>query len=198
MKHLITRLLLVMMCVCAIPTAGNAFTLTIAGNANFMDTKTAQSPTTPWNTDFVTQTTSGNSSDFYFWATGEFKLSQAGSTTDWNTFNNSVFQITASPIGLTNPAVTSELLRQIPNLSIFMSKRINIKSRFRTSLSKATREPGLQHLSRKAKQYIISRTRISNRLMPFSARFSTAEPPYCAIIMNSIPTIIHSPFRKKV
>ena len=66
MKHLITRLLLVMICACAIPTAGNAFTLTIAGNANFMDTKTAQSPTTPWNTDFVTQTTSGNSSDFYF------------------------------------------------------------------------------------------------------------------------------------
>lgn len=96
MKHLITRLLLVMMCVCAIPTAGNAFTLTIAGKANFMDSETAQSPTTPWNTDFVTQTTSGNSSDFYFWATGEFKLSQAGSTTDWNTFNNSVFQITAT------------------------------------------------------------------------------------------------------
>ena len=96
MKHLITRLLLVMICACAIPTAGNAFTLTIAGNANFMDTKTAQSPTTPWNTDFVTQTTSGNSSDFYFWATGEFKLSQAGSTTDWNTFNNSISQITAT------------------------------------------------------------------------------------------------------
>lgn len=85
-----------MICACAIPTAGNAFTLTIAGNANFMDSKTAQSPTTPWNMDFVTQTTSGNSSDFYFWATGEFKLSQAGSTTDWNTFNNSVFQITAT------------------------------------------------------------------------------------------------------
>lgn len=96
MKHLITRLLLVMICACAIPTAGNAFTLTIAGNANFMDSKTAQSPTTPWNTDFVTQTTSGNSSDFYFWATGEFKLSQAGSTTNWDTFNNSVFQITAT------------------------------------------------------------------------------------------------------
>ena len=96
MKHLITRLLLVMICACAIPTAGNAFTLTIAGNANFMDSETAQSPTTPWNTDFVTQTTSGNSSDFYFWATGEFKLSQAGSTTDWNTFNNSVFQITTT------------------------------------------------------------------------------------------------------
>lgn len=85
-----------MMCVCAIPTAGNAFTLTIAGNANFMGSETVQSPTTPWNTDFVTQTTSGNSSDFYFWATGEFKLSQAGSTTDWDTFNNSVFQITAT------------------------------------------------------------------------------------------------------
>lgn len=85
-----------MICACAIPTAGNAFTLTIAGKANFMNSKTAQSPTTPWNMDFVTQTTSGNSSDFYFWATGEFKLSQAGSTTDWNTFNNSVFQITAT------------------------------------------------------------------------------------------------------
>lgn len=84
-----------MMCVCAIPTAGNAFTLTIAGNANFMDTKTAQS-TGSWNTNFVTQSISENTGDFYFWATGEFKLSQAGSTTDWNTFNNSVFQITAT------------------------------------------------------------------------------------------------------
>ena len=83
-----------MICACAIPTAGNAFTLTIAGNANFMDTKTVQSST--FTLPGVSQTTSGNSSDFYFWATGEFKLSQAGSTTDWNTFNNSVFQITAT------------------------------------------------------------------------------------------------------
>lgn len=83
-----------MMCVCAIPTAGNAFTLTIAGNANFMDTKTVQSSS--FTLPGVSQTTSGNSSDFYFWATGEFKLSQAGSTTDWDTFNNSVFQITAT------------------------------------------------------------------------------------------------------
>lgn len=100
MKHLITRLLLVMICACAIPTAGNAFTLTIAGNANFMDSETVQSPTTPWNTDFVTQTTSGNSSDFYFWATGEFKLSQADpAPTSWETFNtNDVFQITESTI----------------------------------------------------------------------------------------------------
>lgn len=96
MKHLITRLLLVMMCVCAIPTAGNAFTLTIAGNANFMDSKTAQSST--FTLPGVSQTTSGNSSDFYFWATGEFKLSQAGSTTDWETFNNSALQITATTL----------------------------------------------------------------------------------------------------
>lgn len=96
MKHLITRLLLVMMCVCAIPTAGNAFTLTIAGNANFMDSKTVQSPT--FTLPGVSQTTSGNSSDFYFWATGEFKLSQAGSTTDWETFNNSALQITATTL----------------------------------------------------------------------------------------------------
>lgn len=90
-----------MICACAIPTAGNAFTLTIAGNANFMDSKTAQSPTTPWNTDFVTQTTSGNSSDFYFWATGEFKLSKADpAPTSWNTFNDNVFQITESSINL--------------------------------------------------------------------------------------------------
>lgn len=96
MKHLITRLLLVMMCVCAIPTAGNAFTLTIAGNANFMDSKTAQSST--FTLPGVSQTTSGNSSDFYFWAIGEFKLSQAGSTTDWETFNNSALQITATTL----------------------------------------------------------------------------------------------------
>lgn len=82
-----------MICACAIPTAGNAFTLTIAGNANFMNSKTVQSST--FTLPGVSQTTSGNSSDFYFWATGEFKLSQAGSTTDWDTFNdkNSVLQI---------------------------------------------------------------------------------------------------------
>lgn len=96
MKHLITRLLLVMICACAIPTAGNAFTLTIAGNANFMDSETAQSST--FTLPGVSQTTSGNSSDFYFWAIGEFKLSQAGSTTDWETFNNSALQITATTL----------------------------------------------------------------------------------------------------
>lgn len=85
-----------MICACAIPTAGNAFTLTIAGKANFMDSETAQSPEDSWNENFVSQTISGDSGDFYFWATGEFKLSQAGSTTDWGTFNNSVFQITAT------------------------------------------------------------------------------------------------------
>lgn len=99
MKHLITRLLLVMICACAIPTAGNAFTLTIAGNANFMDTKTAQS-TGSWNTNFVTQSISENTGDFYFWATGNFKLSQADpAPTDWETFNtDKVFQITESTI----------------------------------------------------------------------------------------------------
>lgn len=88
-----------MMCVCAIPTAGNAFTLTIAGNANFMDSKTAQS-TGSWNTNFVTQSISENTGDFYFWATGNFKLSQANpAPTDWNTFNtNDVFQITENTI----------------------------------------------------------------------------------------------------
>lgn len=103
MKHLITRLLLVMMCVCAIPTAGNAFTLTIAGNANFMDSKTAQSSTEPWNTNFVSQTTSGDTGDFYFWATGNFKLSQADpAPTDWKTFDtNDIFQITESQINWT-------------------------------------------------------------------------------------------------
>ncbi|MBS5438076.1 MAG: hypothetical protein KHX59_09755 [Prevotella sp.] len=87
MKHLITRLLLVMICACAIPTAGNAFTLTIAGNANFMDSKTAQS-TGSWNTNFVTESISGDTGDFYFWATGNFKLSQADpAPTNWYTFN---------------------------------------------------------------------------------------------------------------
>lgn len=85
-----------MICACAIPTAGNAFTLNIAGNANFMDSKTVQSST--FTLPGVSQTTSGNSSDFYFWATGEFKLSQAESTTDWETFNNSALQITATTL----------------------------------------------------------------------------------------------------
>lgn len=100
MKHLITRLLLVMICACAIPTAGNAFTLTIAGKANFMDSETVQSPEDSWKTNFVSQTISGDTGDFYFWATGNFKLSQANpAPTDWNTFNtNDVFQITESSI----------------------------------------------------------------------------------------------------
>ena len=92
-----------MMCVCAIPTAGNAFTLTIAGNANFMDSKTVQSPEDSWNTNFVSQTISGNTGDFYFWATGNFKLSQADpAPTNWETFNtDKVFQITESQINWT-------------------------------------------------------------------------------------------------
>lgn len=100
MKHLITRLLLVMMCVCAIPTAGNAFTLTIAGNANFMDSKTVQNPEDPWNENFVTKSISGDTGDFYFWATGNFKLSQADpAPTNWETFNtDKVFQITEKTI----------------------------------------------------------------------------------------------------
>lgn len=89
-----------MICACAIPTAGNAFTLTIAGNANFMDSKTVQSPEDSWNTNFVTESISGDTGDFYFWATGNFKLSQADpAPTDWETFNtDKVFQITESTI----------------------------------------------------------------------------------------------------
>lgn len=100
MKHLITRLLLVMICACAIPTAGNAFTLTIAGKANFMDSETVQSPKDSWNPNFVSQTISGDTGDFYFWATGNFKLSQADpAPTSWETFNtDKVFQITESSI----------------------------------------------------------------------------------------------------
>lgn len=100
MKHLITRLLLVMICACAIPTAGNAFTLTIAGKANFMDSETVQSPADSWNPNFVSQTISGDTGDFYFWATGNFKLSQADpAPTSWETFNtDKVFQITESLI----------------------------------------------------------------------------------------------------
>ena len=100
MKHLITRLLLVMICACAIPTAGNAFTLTIAGKANFMDSETVQSPEDSWNTNFVSQTISGDTGDFYFWATGNFKRSQADpAPTSWETFiTDKVFQITESSI----------------------------------------------------------------------------------------------------
>lgn len=89
-----------MICACAIPTAGNAFTLTIAGNANFMDSKTVQSPEDSRNTNFVSQTISGDTGDFYFWAIGNFKLSQADpAPTSWETFNtDKVFQITENTI----------------------------------------------------------------------------------------------------
>lgn len=100
MKHLITRLLLVMICACAIPTAGNAFTLTIAGKANFMDSETVQSPEDSWSPNFVSQTISGDTGDFYFWATGNFKLSQADpAPTSWETFNtDKIFPITERSI----------------------------------------------------------------------------------------------------
>lgn len=89
-----------MICACAIPTAGNAFTLTIAGKANFMDSETVQSPEDSWSPNFVSQTISGDTGDFYFWATGNFKLSQADpAPTSWETFNpDKVFQITESKI----------------------------------------------------------------------------------------------------
>lgn len=98
MKHLITKLLLVMMCVCGIPLAGSAFTLIIAGEANFMNSKTVQSSGT-WALPGVSQT-SGDTGDYYFWVAGDFKLSQfgTGSTTNWSDFNNSVFEITSNNI----------------------------------------------------------------------------------------------------
>lgn len=118
MKHLITRLLLVMICACAIPTAGNAFTLTIAGNANFKDSKTVLSPEDSWNPNFVTESISGDTGDFYFWATGNFKLSQADpAPTDWETFNtDKVFQITESTINWDGRDVSN--LEQAANSSI--------------------------------------------------------------------------------
>lgn len=88
-----------MICACAIPTAGNAFTLTIAGKANFMDSETAQSPEDSWKEKFVSQTISGDSGDFYFWATGDFKLSHADpAPTNWDTFNYNVFQIKGTSV----------------------------------------------------------------------------------------------------
>ena len=102
-----------MMCVCAIPTAGNAFTLTIAGKANFMDSETAQSPEDSWNENFVSQTISGDSGDFYFWATGDFKLSHADpAPTNWDEFYkknnvNVAFQITENSIDWTGSNVSN-------------------------------------------------------------------------------------------
>lgn len=98
-----------MICACAIPTAGNAFTLTIAGKANFMDSETVQSPEDSWNTNFVSQTISGDTGDFYFWATGNFKLSQADpAPTSWETFNpDKVFQITESLINWNGRGVSN-------------------------------------------------------------------------------------------
>lgn len=102
-----------MMCVCAIPTAGNAFTLTIAGKANFMDSETAQSPADSWNENFVSQTISGDSGDFYFWATGDFKLSHADpAPTNRDEFYkknnvNVAFQITENSIDWTGSNVSN-------------------------------------------------------------------------------------------
>lgn len=102
-----------MICACAIPTAGNAFTLTIAGKANFMDSETVQSPEDSWKTNFVSQTISGDTGDFYFWATGNFKLSQADpAPKNWDEFYkknnvNVAFQITENSIDWTGSNVSN-------------------------------------------------------------------------------------------
>lgn len=102
-----------MICACAIPTAGNAFTLTIAGNANFMDSETAQSPEDSWNDKFVSQTINGDTGDFYFWATGDFKLSHADpAPTNWDEFYkknnvNVAFQIIENSIDWTGSDVSN-------------------------------------------------------------------------------------------
>jgi len=83
MKHLITKLLLlVMVGVLGIPINGYATDLYLTGNANSMESKDVQD----WS--LSKKVSSDSSDEAYFWVEGEFAVSSSNST-DWTTFNNS-------------------------------------------------------------------------------------------------------------
>lgn len=82
MKHLITKLLLlVMVGVLGIPINGYATDLYLTGNANSMESKDVQD----WS--LSKKVSSDSSGEAYFWVEGEFAVSSSNST-DWSTFNN--------------------------------------------------------------------------------------------------------------
>lgn len=100
MKHLFTKLLLVMCMLFGPAVAARSFHCNIIGNANFMDTKTPQSSGEEgsWKLPGAYQLCDATG-DLYFWATGKFKLSQVKKDeTNMDTWTSSAFKIDSSNI----------------------------------------------------------------------------------------------------
>lgn len=107
MKHLFTKLLLVMCVLFGPAVAARSFNCNILGNANFMDTKDPQSSGSEgsWKLPSAYQEC-GTTGDLYFWATGQFKLSQvAKDETNMGTWTSSGFKIDSSNIDWNNNSV---------------------------------------------------------------------------------------------
>ena len=108
MKHLITKLLLVLVVLLGPTHAARSFNCNIIGNANFMDTKTPQSSgdESSWNLPGAYQSCEATG-DLYFWTTGKFKLSQADQNeSNMGTWTSSAFQITSSSISWSNNSIS--------------------------------------------------------------------------------------------
>lgn len=100
MKHLFTKLLLVMCMLFGPAVAARSFHCNIIGNANFMDIKTPQSSGEEgsWKLPGAYQFCDATG-DLYFWATGKFKLSQvAKDESNMDTWTSSAFKIDSSNI----------------------------------------------------------------------------------------------------
>lgn len=111
MKHLITKLLLVMAVVFSVSVAqaDDYFNCNIIGNANFMDTKIPQSngDESSWTLPAAYQKCLLSGGDLYFWTTGKFKLSQASENeSNMGTWTSSAFQITSSSISWSNNSIS--------------------------------------------------------------------------------------------
>lgn len=111
MKHLITKLLLVMAVVFSVSVAqaDDYFNCNIIGNANFMDTKIPQSngDESSWTLPAAYQKCLLSGGDLYFWTTGKFKLSQASENeSNMGTWTSSAFQITATSINWGNNSIS--------------------------------------------------------------------------------------------
>lgn len=111
MKHLITKLLLVMAVVFSVSVAqaDDYFNCNIIGNANFMDTKIPQfnGDESSWTLPAAYQKCLLSGGDLYFWTTGKFKLSQASENeSNMGTWTSSAFQITSLSISWSNNSIS--------------------------------------------------------------------------------------------
>lgn len=93
MKHLFTKLLLVMICVLSASLSADAMNLYLSGNANSME---ETSKIYDWTMPAL-ELKEDASGDVYFWVSGEFVVSKSqGEGSNWSNFNNARIKITGN------------------------------------------------------------------------------------------------------